>query len=117
MTSYWIVVSRGNAELFELLSVAFEGRAEFTVIVDRRADDSTAFGTDAAERRGQRADLGPDEIIVAEQSARAERSSSPGQRPQRSVPVIRSRPHRRVRRRAGDPRGHHAAHPSASLTR
>ena len=117
MASYWIVVPRGNTELFDLLSIAFEGRAEFTVIVDRRADDGTVSGTDAAERRGQRADLGPDDIIVAEQSARAERCSSPAQRPQRTVPVIRSRPRGRVRRRAGDPRGHHAAHPSASLTR
>jgi hypothetical protein len=117
MASYWIVVPRGNAELFDLLSIAFDGRSDFTVIVDRRADDSAASG-ERAERRGQRAELGPDEIVVAEraeQAARADRS--PSHRRQRTVPVIRSRPRGRVRHHAGEPaRGFHATRSSASYT-
>lgn len=115
MASYWIVVPRGNEELFDLLSMAFQGRSGFTVIVDRRADDHAAARVEGAERRGQRAELGPDEIVVAEraeQAARADRSASSA-RPHRSVPVIRSQPRGRVRRHAGDPaRGPHAARPS-----
>ncbi len=36
MTNYWIVVPRGNTELFDLLSVAFRGHTGFYVVVDRR---------------------------------------------------------------------------------
>jgi hypothetical protein len=115
MASYWIVVPRGNEELFDLLSMAFQGRSDFTVIVDRRAADSTASRVEGAERRGQRAELGPDEIIVAEQAVRADRASS-SQRPHRAVPVIRSRPRGRAQRHSDRAaRGVHAARPSASL--
>lgn len=55
MASYWIVVPRGNPELLELLSVAFEGRAGFSVVVDRRT---------------ARTPLSHDEFIVAEQAER-----------------------------------------------
>ena len=75
MASYWIVVPRGNSELFDLLSVAFRGRSGFTVIVDRRSGADTPHG---AERRGHRADIGPDEIVVAEQAVRIGEQSKPG---------------------------------------
>jgi hypothetical protein len=118
MASYWIVVPRGNADLFDLISIAFQGRSGFTVIIDRRADVSAAGRVESAERRGQRAELGPDEIVVAEQAdqaARADRSPS-GPQPRRSVPVIRSRPRGRVRRYApGSARGPHAARASVPL--
>jgi len=116
MASYWIVVPRGNAELFDLLSIAFEGRSGFTVIVDRRADDSAALRVEGAERRGQRAELGFDEIIIAEQAIRTERPSASGQRPHRTVPAIRTRPRGRVRRHSSGPaRGAAAARASAPL--
>jgi hypothetical protein len=67
MASYWIVVSRGNPELFELLSVAFRGRTGFSVIVDRRG---TGAGAPVGERRFNPSDLGPDEFIVAERADR-----------------------------------------------
>jgi hypothetical protein len=118
MASYWIVVPRGNAELFDLLSIAFQGRSGFTVIVDRRADDSAPIAVEGAERRGQRAELGPDEIVVAEraeQAARAERPSA-ARRAHRGVPVVRSGPRGRVRHNSGDPaRAFHAARASASF--
>jgi hypothetical protein len=73
MASYWIVVPRGNPELYDLLSVAFEGQAGFSVILDRR------HGYDAAsdDRRALRVPLDHDEFVVAEQAERspdAERS-------------------------------------------
>jgi hypothetical protein len=66
MASYWIVVPRGNPELFELLSVAFEGRSGFSVIVDRRQPGDVA----SDERRTVRVPLSQDEFIVAEQADR-----------------------------------------------
>jgi hypothetical protein len=67
MASYWIVVPRGNPELFELLSVAFEGRAGFAVIIDRRQPGDVSID----ERRAVRVPLSQDEFIVAEQAERA----------------------------------------------
>ena len=75
MASYWIVVPRGNSELFDLLSVAFRGRSGFTVIVDRRSGADAPHG---GERRGLRAEIGPDEIVVAEQDVRVGQQSGPG---------------------------------------
>ncbi len=93
MASYWIVVPRDNPELFELLSVAFRGRAGFSVIVDRRA-----VGGDSSEgeRRASNARLAHDEFIIAEQAdqadgvdkARDHRHIGP------RVPVRRRRPRR-----------------------
>jgi hypothetical protein len=120
MASYWIVVPRGNAELFDLLSIAFRGRPGFAVIVDRRAMDCSAGRGDGAERRSVRAELGPDEIVVAEQAARTDHTSAMSQRPHRRIPVVRSASRGRVRRRTGEPaRGSYAARPSspATLTR
>jgi hypothetical protein len=79
MASYWIVVPRGNAELFDLLSVAFRGRSGFSVIMDRRSGDSRPK---EGERRGTRLELGPDEIIVAERAGRTakDRENSHGSR-------------------------------------
>ena len=68
MASYWIVVPRGNTELFELLSIAFKGRSGFSVIEDRRASAAEPPG---ADRRVRSDELGPDEIVVAEQAGRA----------------------------------------------
>jgi hypothetical protein len=73
MASYWIVVSRGNPELFELLSVAFRGRTGFNVIVDRRG---TGAGAPAGERRLKPSDLGPDEFIVAERAEQSDQAES-----------------------------------------
>jgi hypothetical protein len=67
MASYWIVVPRDNPELFELLSVAFRGRAGFSVIVDRRSASRTS---PANEARASNAPLGHDEFIIAEQADR-----------------------------------------------
>ena len=93
MTNYWIVVARGNTELFELLSVAFRGHAGLQVVVDRRGSGSGGSDT---ERRVGRLPLGPDEIIVAEQKERADHLAMGGEttRSFRRVPVRR----RRVRR-------------------
>jgi len=66
MASYWIVVPRGNAELFDLLSVAFRGRTGFSVIVDRRTTESHP---EREDRRSRGVELGPDEFIVAERLA------------------------------------------------
>jgi hypothetical protein len=63
MASYWIVVTRGNAELFDLLSVAFRGRSDFSVIMDRRGGGGRAAASDT---RGRGPTPGPDEFIVAE---------------------------------------------------
>jgi hypothetical protein len=66
MASYWIVVPRGNPELYELLSVAFEGRSGFSVIVDRRQREGSPD-----DGRATRAPLDRDEFVVAEQAERA----------------------------------------------
>jgi hypothetical protein len=63
MASYWIVVPKGNTELFGLLVVAFRGRTDFIVIVDRRGADPVPA---AVDRRGRGPDPGPDEFVVAE---------------------------------------------------
>jgi hypothetical protein len=115
MASYWIVVPRGNSELYDLLSIAFRGRSGFTVIVDRRAGDHAPDRADGADRRTARADLGPDEFIVAEQAVRSDRPSASSHRPGRRIPVIRST-RGRIRRQNGEPaRGSYAARPSTSL--
>ena len=95
MTNYWIVVPRGNTELFDLLSVAFRGHTGFHVVVDRRSSESGGAET---ERRVGRMPLGPDEIVVAEQKERADRQAMGGEttRSYRHVPVRR----RRVRQSA-----------------
>jgi hypothetical protein len=85
MASYWIVVPRGNAELFDLLSAAFRGRSGFSVIKDRRSGDGRPPD---AERRSAGIELGPDEIIVAERADRA----------------VRDREDRSIGRRPGPPR-------------
>jgi hypothetical protein len=90
MASYWIVVPRGNEELFELLSIAFRGRSDFSVIVDRRGAGSHAEG---AARPARDAELGPDDFIVAEQS---DKSGRPVDR----APAPRSRPRAVLRRPA-----------------
>jgi hypothetical protein len=69
MASYWIVVPRGNQELFDLLSAAFHGHSGFRVILDRRSPDGQA---QAVERRGDSPELAADEIVVAEQAQRAD---------------------------------------------
>jgi hypothetical protein len=86
MASYWIVVPRGNEELFELLSVAFRGRTGFSVIEDRRAAVGTAPDD---ERRGTAPPLGPDEIVIAERADRTARIS--GVRRSRRVPIAATR--------------------------
>jgi hypothetical protein len=104
MANYLIVVPRGNTELFDLLSVAFRGLTGFHVVVDRRASASLA----GPERRSSRITPGPDEIVVAERSERADRPGA-GER----APRIHQRvPVRRRRVRAVPVR--HAAHGSAS---
>lgn len=65
MPSYWIVVRRGNPELYDALSVAFRGQTGFTVLVDRRkADDGSR--PEAGERREASLAWGEDEFVVAE---------------------------------------------------
>ena len=54
MASYWIVVRRENAELLDVLSVAFRGRTGFDVVADRRARSRQARGAarpSAADRK------------------------------------------------------------------
>ena len=110
MTSYWIVVPRGNSELYDLLSIAFRGRSGFTVIVDRRVIDRSSHRASDPERRAARAELGPDEFIVAEQAVRSDRTSTASHRPGRRIPVIRST-RGPLRRRNGNPaRDGYAAH-------
>jgi hypothetical protein len=75
MASYWIVVPRGNQELFDLLSLAFHGRAGFSVIVDRRSPEGDALDV---ERRAGSTELGRDEIIVAEQAEQRARQARDG---------------------------------------
>ena len=65
MASYWIVVPKGNTELFDLLSVAFRGRSDFSVIVDRRGAHHDPPDCD---RRGRGPELGRDEFVVAERA-------------------------------------------------
>lgn len=65
MATYWIVVPRANQDLFDLLSLAFQGRSGFTVIEDRRSREG--HGHDL-ERRAGIVELGRDEIVVAEQA-------------------------------------------------
>ena len=74
MASYYIVVPKGNPELFSLLSAAFRGQSGFSVIVDRRTAETPER---RGERRGGDVALGPDEFIVAERlgSRRIERPS------------------------------------------
>jgi hypothetical protein len=90
MASYWIVVPRDNPELFELLSVAFRGRAGFNVIVDRRSAGSRSA---EGERRASPGPLGHDEFIIAEQ---ADRTTEEGEHRHTGprVPVRRRRPRR-----------------------
>jgi hypothetical protein len=97
MASYWIVVPRDNPELFELLSVAFRGRAGFNVIVDRRGPTSTSPD---GERRASNAQLSHDEFIIAERADRtAEEADQAGSDTKHrhtgpQVPVRRRRPRR-----------------------
>jgi hypothetical protein len=86
MASYWIVVPRGNAELFDLLSTAFRGRTGFSVIEDRRRADG---GPAEGDRRSSSLPLGPDEIVVAERTERA--VATPSERPSRGRPALRRR--------------------------
>jgi len=113
MASYWIVVPRGNSELFDLLSIAFRGRSGFTVIVDRRSGDDAPHG---AERRGHRAEIGPDEIIVAEQAMRIGHQSGPSDGVRRAASRDRPLVRGRLRRQRSDVEsGSFAARRSASL--
>ena len=89
MANYLIVVPRGNAELFDLLSVAFRGHTGFNVVVDRRGPRGARTVKWAcpelapnvpAERRGGRVALGRDEIVVAERADRTDRPVSGGDR-------------------------------------
>jgi hypothetical protein len=97
MASYWIVVPRDNPELFELLSVAFCGRAGFSVIVDRRGPGSSS---PEGEHRASNAPLGHDEFIIAEQADRtADQADGTGKEREHrhtgpQVPVRRRRPRR-----------------------
>jgi hypothetical protein len=95
MASYWIVVTRENTELFDLLSVAFRGRRDFSVIVDRRG---TARAAERAGKRGRAPALGPDEFVVAERLepiGHAADSSGEGNRgggsPETPVPLAAAR--------------------------
>ena len=90
MTNYLIVVPRGNAELFDLLSVAFRGHSGVHVVVDRRASELPT----GPDRRSSHVALGPDEIVVAEGADRGERPGPvrDGRRVHRGVPVRRRRP-------------------------
>ncbi|MET0165582.1 MAG: hypothetical protein ABW318_11350 [Vicinamibacterales bacterium] len=89
MANYLIVVPRGNTELFDLLSAAFRGHTGFNVVIDRRGSESLLAD---AERRTSRVAPGPDEIVIAERSDRADRPLAGGESP-------RSYPHVPVRRR------------------
>jgi hypothetical protein len=81
MASYWIVVPRGNTELYDLLSVAFRGRSDFSVIVDRR---DAAQQPPEGERRAEGPEPGPDEFVVAE---RADSTYEAGRHADRAVSV------------------------------
>jgi hypothetical protein len=95
MASYWIVVAKGNAELFDLLSVAFKGRSDFSVIVDRRGTEQEPAGGD---RRGAGPELGPDEFVVAERAEPFERQVPHATRAGRQATRARRRPRRGVER-------------------
>jgi hypothetical protein len=101
MASYWIVVTRQNPELFELLSVAFRGRRDFSVIVDRRG---AARAGEAADKGGRAPALGRDEFVVAERlepASQAADSSMEGNRGMIvSVPVRRRRVRPESRRKS-----------------
>jgi len=78
MTNYLIVVPRGNAELFNLLSTAFSGDDGFRVVLDRRDRDGApvpehAYRVNARERRSADVVPGPDEIVVAESAEPSDR--------------------------------------------
>jgi hypothetical protein len=100
MANYLIVVPRGNAELFELLSVAFRGHTGFNVVVDRRGPEASPADL---ERRGGRIAPGPDEIVVAERSDRVDRPATGGEtmRSFHHVPVRRRRARSRPSTAAG----------------
>jgi hypothetical protein len=89
MATYWIVVPRGNPELLELMSVAFQGRAGFSVIVDRRSEVRPADGN----RRVSDDGLERDEFIVAEQAERPAEEREHRHTGHR-IPVRRRRPRR-----------------------
>jgi len=100
MACYWIVVPRGNGELFDLLSMAFQGRPDFNVIVERRDVDGQLAGR---ERRGRGPDVSPDEILVAERAQQVDPTDrqSRGPEPTRGPRRVSLR---RIRRRhAADP--------------
>jgi hypothetical protein len=107
MTNYLIVVPRGNAELFDLLSVAFRGHSGFHVVVDRRASESLA----GPERRASGAALGPDEIVVAEGADRGDRQGPAGdvRSVYQRVPVRRRRVRATPMRHAASSEGRAAA--------
>jgi hypothetical protein len=111
MASYWIVVPRGNAELFDLLSMAFRGRTDFSVIVDRRTAVAAPPGVD---RRPRGEALGPDEIVIAEQ---AERPAVASDERTASVRAVARRPVvRRLPRTDRGGRHHPTAAPIAART-
>jgi hypothetical protein len=77
MANYLIVVPRGNTELFDLLSMAFNGDDSFQLVLDRRDQDGEpapehAHRLNAHERRSPDVVPGPDEIVVAESAERAD---------------------------------------------
>lgn len=76
MANYLIVVPRGNAELFDLLSVAFRGDTGFNVVIDRRGSE---MPLGESERRTTRVTPGPDEVVIAERSDRADRPLAGGE--------------------------------------
>jgi hypothetical protein len=91
MASYWIVVTRENTELFDLLSVAFRGRRDFSVIVDRRG---AARDAERAGKPGRAPALGPDEFVVAERLepiGHAADSSGEGNRGRTAGVLVRRR--------------------------
>jgi len=78
MANYLIVVPRGNTELFDLLSIAFNGDDNFQVVLDRRDQAGRPAAEHARrlnvhERRTPNVVPGPDEIVVAESAERADR--------------------------------------------
>lgn len=103
MATYWIVVPRGNQELFDLLSLAFHGHSGFSVIVDRRSPESQPQDN---ERRAGRGALAPDEIIIAEQTQQSERQ---GREASGSRMPVRVPARRRTARRSSAPAAHRFA--------
>jgi hypothetical protein len=108
MANYLIVVPRGNTELFDLLSAAFRGHTGFNVVIDRRGSESLVAD---AERRTSRVTPGPDEIVIAERSDRADRPLAGGE--SRSYPHV---PVRRRRVRSGSAPRHRVV-PGMSISR